>query len=107
MEELERRDFESAMDDILVYPLYHPRNDMLDKKVYEDDAYPQYPITHGVGYKGAVEHHHIVPFDNYTHEYHEEGRLFDERTEMYFGRIVELCKENDSELIFTITPAVH
>lgn len=104
---LERRDFESAMDDILVYPLYHSRYDMLDKKVYEDDAYPQYPITHGAGYKGAVEHHHIVPFDNYTDEYHEKGQLFDERTEMYFDRIVELCKENDSELIFTITPAVH
>lgn len=104
---LERRDFDSAMADILVYPLYHSRYDLLDKKTYVDDTYPQYPLTHGAGYKGAVEHHHIVSFDNYTDEYQEEGQLFDAKTDAYFDRIVELCAKNDTQLIFTLTPAVH
>ena len=104
---LERRDFKSAMDDILVYPLYHSRYDTLDKKIYMDDKYQQYPTTHGAGYKGAVEHYHIVPFENYTDEYQEEGWLFDETKDMYFDRIVDLCAKNNTELIFTLTPAVH
>lgn len=103
----ERTDFDSAMADVLVYPLYHSMFDMLDKNQYIEDTYPQYPLTHGAGYKGAVEYYHIVPFDNYTDEYLEEGQLFDERTEMYFDRIVKLCEVEGTELIFTLTPAVH
>lgn len=95
----------SAIENILRFPMYHTRLDMLSKDVLIENKYPMYPLTGAKGYKGAVEHYHVSTFDDYTDNYSDEGELFDAITDGYFDRIVKLCKDNGAELVFILTPA--
>lgn len=104
---LEKCDPNTAVSSILKFPLYHSRYDMLGKDVYLEDEYPAYPVTGAAGYKGAIEYLYSVPFESYTDEYEEKGAEFNETMEGWFDRIVKLCEEKGTKLVFTFTPAVY
>lgn len=103
---LERQDFKTGEENLLRFPLYHTRLDMLSKDMLIEDKYPMYPLTGAKGYKGAVEHHFISAFDDYTDEYEEVGELFDAKDDEYLDRIVRLCSQKGAELVFIYTPSV-
>ncbi len=105
---IEKCDFRTAMSGILEFPLYHGRYEMLDKDIYVEDGYPEYPLSGAAGYKGAVEYYHSQAFDPPSDEYVEQNSaMFDSRMDGYFDRISKLCKDHGSELIYTLTPAAY
>lgn len=103
---LERREFESSMDTVLEYPLWHSRYDMVTKDVYVGDNFNCYPISKEAGYKGAIEHYHVVAQEQ-TDECRMEGDVFKESAEGDLDRIVELCEKKGIDLLFILTPAAY
>jgi len=101
---LERRTFDSSMDTALRYPMWHTRYDMISKDDFVEDAFACYPLSGKAGYKGAVEHYHIVA-QEYTDGYKEEGAVFSQSAEGDFDRIVKLCADEGIDLLFILTPA--
>jgi len=101
---LERRTFESSMDTALKYPMWHTRYDMISKDDFVEDAFACYPLSGKAGYKGAVEHYHIVA-QEYDDGYKEEGAVFSQSAEGDFNRIVKLCADEGIDLLFILTPA--
>ncbi|MBO4373926.1 MAG: hypothetical protein J5829_02355 [Lachnospiraceae bacterium] len=105
---IEKCSFRNAMNGLLEFPLYHGRYEMVDKDIYVEDTYPEYPQSHAAGYKGAVEYYHSTAFEDYTDEYREQDdRLFDAGMDRNFDRIAKLCNDNGTGLIFTLTPAAY